>query len=83
MYMNTQIINCIEMPKSLKEDKDVVALTITEQNKLEDYLETHTSNYKNIILLCLYTGMRIGEVLALNYDDDIDLDNKNKNINKR
>lgn len=50
-------INRIEMPKSLKEDKDVVALTITEQNKLEDYLETHTSNYKNIILLCLYTGM--------------------------
>ena len=48
-------INRIEMPKSLKEDKDVVALTITEQNKLEDYLETHTSNYKNIILLCLYS----------------------------
>ena len=34
-------INAIERPKSLKEDKDVVALTITEQNKLEDYLETH------------------------------------------
>src|SRR5699024_9130694 len=59
-------INAIERPKSLKEDKDVVALTITEQNKLEDYLETHSSRYKNIILLCLYTGMRIGEVLALN-----------------
>ena len=75
-------INRIEMPKSLKEDKDVVALTITEQNKLEDYLETHTSNYKNIILLCLYTGMRIGEVLALNYDDDIDLDNKMIKVTK-
>ena len=69
-------INAIERPKSLKEDKDVVALTITEQNKLEDYLETHDSIYKNIVLLCLYTGMRIGEVLALNYDEDIDLDNK-------
>lgn len=69
-------IDRIEKPKSLKEDKDVVALTITEQNQLEDYLESHSSNYKNIILLCLYTGMRIGEVLALNYNEDIDLDNK-------
>lgn len=75
-------INRIEMPKSLKEDKDVVALTITEQNKLEDYLETHTSSYKNIILLCLYTGMRIGEVLALNYNDDIDLENKMIKVTK-
>ena len=75
-------INAIERPKSIKEDKDVVALTITEQNKLEDYLETHSSRYKNIILLCLYTGMRIGEVLALNYTDDIDLENKMIKITK-
>lgn len=75
-------INAIERPKSLKEDKDVVALTITEQNKLEDYLENHSSRYKNIILLCLYTGMRIGEVLALNYIDDIDLENKMIKITK-
>ena len=75
-------INAIERPKSLKEDKDVVALTITEQNKLKDYLETYSSRYKNIILLCLYTGMRIGEVLALNYTDDIDLENKMIKITK-
>ena len=75
-------INAIERPKSIKEDKDVVALTIKEQNKLEDYLETHSSRYKNIILLCLYTGMRIGEVLALNYTDDIDLENKMIKITK-
>lgn len=75
-------IDRIEKPKSLKEDKDVVALTITEQNQLEDYLESHSSNYKNIILLCLYTGMRIGEVLALNYNEDIDLDNKMIKVTK-
>lgn len=75
-------INCIEMPKSLKEDKDVVALTITEQNKLEDYLAAHPSKHKNIILLCLYTGIRIGEALALNYNEDIDLENKMLRINK-
>ena len=75
-------IDRIEKPKSLKEDKDVVALTITEQNQLEYYLESHSSNYKNIILLCLYTGMRIGEVLALNYNEDIDLDNKMIKVTK-
>ena len=72
----------IEIPKSLKEDKDVVALTITEQKKLEDYLYQCNSRYKNIILLCLYTGLRIGEVLALNYNEDIDLDNKMLKITK-
>ena len=75
-------ISTIERPKSLKEDKDVVALTITEQKKLEVYLEKHNSIYKNIILICLYTGMRIGEVLALNYNEDIDLDNKMIKITK-
>lgn len=34
-------IDAIERPKSLKEDKEVVALTITEQKKLEVYLEKH------------------------------------------
>ena len=84
-------INSIEKPKSFKEDKDVIALTIFEQNKLENYLKKHESKFNNIILLCLYTGMRIGEVLALNYEEDIDFENKmikitktlTKNINKK
>ena len=75
-------LSCIEIPKSLKEDKDVVALTITEQRKVEEYLETNPSKHKNIILLCLYTGIRIGEALALNYTDDIDLENKMLKISK-
>ena len=75
-------INSVEKPKSLNEDKDVVALTIFEQTKLENYLKINTSKFKNIILLCLYTGMRIGEVLALKYDEDIDLENKMIKISK-
>ena len=69
-------INKIELPKSTKEDKDIKALSLTEQNILVDYLENNNSKYKNIILMCLYTGMRIGEVLALNYKEDIDIDSK-------
>ena len=63
-------IDCIEKLKSLKEDKDVVSLTITEQNQLEDYLESHS--FMPII----------GEVLALNYNEDIDLDNKMIKVTK-
>ena len=69
-----QSINTIEKPRSLKEDKDVKALSYNEQVKLVEYLETNNVKHKNIILMCLYTGMRIGEVLALNYKEDIDLD---------
>ena len=64
----------IEKPKSIKEDKDVKALSYMEQNKLVEYLENNNVKHKNIILICLYTGMRIGEVLALNYKEDIDLE---------
>lgn len=69
-----QGINLIEKPKSTKEDKDVKALSYTEQVKLVDYMESNSVKHKNILLICLYTGMRIGEVLALNYKEDVDFD---------
>lgn len=75
-------INAIELPKSLKEDKDVTALTITEQRLLEEYLQNHNVRHKNIVLLCLYTGIRVGETLALDYTQDIDLDNNMLKITK-
>ncbi len=61
----------LKVPKSLKEDKDIVALTNKEEYKLKKYIETHPSQYNNIILLFLNTGMRIGEVLALTGNDII------------
>lgn len=69
-----QGINLIEKPRSLKEDKDVKALSYNEQTKLVNYLESNNCKHKNVLLMCLYTGMRIGEVLALNYKEDIDLE---------
>lgn len=59
----------IEKPKSYKEDKDVVAFTMKEEYILVQYMNSHYSQYNNMILLALYTGMRIGEVLALTTDD--------------
>ena len=61
----------VKKPKSDKKTKNVEALTLEEEKKLIDILINQESShkYKNIILLMLFTGMRIGEVLALRYDN--------------
>lgn len=61
-------------------EKRIEVFDINEQKKLEKYCLTHKSNYFGIIL-CLYTGMRIGELLALKWDD-LDLNKRLLNINK-
>lgn len=59
----------IKKPKSYKEDKDVIAFTRKEEYFLVKYMKEHYSQYNNMLLLALFTGMRIGEVLALNIND--------------
>lgn len=72
-------IDPIEKPKSYKEDKDVVAFTLKEEYTLIQYMNTHYNQYNNMLLLSLYTGMRIGEVLALT-TNDFDFDEKDGTI---
>lgn len=57
-------------PISKKQDKKIEALTLEEEQKLINILnnEEYNHKYRDIILLQLYTGMRIGEVLALKKD---------------
>ena len=50
--------------------------------KISFTLKKYFSAFVNGILLCLYTGIRICEVLALNYNEDIDLDNKMIKVTK-
>lgn len=59
----------VKKPKSNKLDKEVVSLSIEEEKKLLEVLSNQTSPYINIILLMLFTGMRIGEVLAIKLND--------------
>lgn len=78
-------VDPIEMPKSYKEDKDVVAFTLKEEYTLIQYVNSHYTPYNNMLLLSLYTGMRIGEVLALtiedfNFDEDYGFVSVNKTI---
>lgn len=76
-------IDPVEKPKSHKEDKDVVAFTLKEEYMLIQYMSSNYTKYNNMLLLALYTGMRIGEVLALTIDDfDFDEDYGTIRVNK-
>lgn len=72
----------LKKPISSKETKKVEALTIIEENRLREILNTTERNhkYRNIALLQLETGMRIGEVLARS-KDDVDLSANTLNTN--
>lgn len=59
-------------PKSFKEDREIVSLTLDEQKAFTVALENE--KYKNIFMIALHTGMRIGEILALT-PNDIDFNN--------
>lgn len=59
----------IKKPKAKKETEKVKALTLEEERKLIKTLNLTNHKYKNIILLSLYTGLRIGETLAITRDN--------------
>ena len=65
-------------PKSDKQTKIVEALDINVQKSFTEYLNKvsiENEPYKNIFLIQMYMGLRIGEVLALS-TENIDLENK-------
>ena len=71
----------INIPKSNKEDKKIEALTTEEEKLFVKELEKNYDEYTDIFYILLFTGMRIGEVLALS-SSDIDLKNNLIHINK-
>ena len=56
-------------PKSKKKNIKVRGLTIDEQSKLLELLKQGTVRYYEIMLISLFTGMRGGEVCALDVED--------------
>lgn len=59
--------NLIKCPKVV--ERKVDCFTLIEQKKIESAI-SHTKKSKYFgIILCLYTGLRIGELLALTWDD--------------
>lgn len=57
-------IKFIKLPK-----KELRVLSCQEQAVLESFLFENTNSYKLGILIALYTGIRIGELCALQWDD--------------
>lgn len=81
-YIMANPMSNVIRPKSDKEDKIVRALTVEEQQAFTEWLlNTPLSKckYRNIFLLQMYMGLRIGEASALS-THNIDLGNKRLHI---
>ena len=66
-YLPEYSTNKIKRPKIV--EKQVECFTIQEQKKIEEAaLSAKKDKYRGIVL-CLYTGLRIGELLALMWND--------------
>lgn len=66
---NPMLSEEIKRPKSSKKDREVISLSVEEEKLLIEALSLENKDYKNIVLLMLFTGMRIGEVLAIKCSD--------------
>lgn len=75
---NTEYTAHIKIP--MAKEKEIMVFNRLEQQKLESYCLNSKPNYIGIII-CLYTGIRLGELLALTWND-IDFDNKLLKVNK-
>ncbi len=61
------VANKIKRPKTV--EKQVSCFSVSEQKKIERYVLNHKKDKLFGIVLCLYTGLRIGELLALAWKD--------------
>ena len=52
-----------------KEQKEMKVLTRNEQDKLYKYLRANCSMRNLGILICMFTGLRLGEICALKWED--------------
>ena len=57
----------IRHPKTV--EKKVECLTVLEQKKLENYIRNDKRYKLYGIIICMYTGLRIGELLALKWEN--------------
>ncbi|MGN1097047.1 MAG: tyrosine-type recombinase/integrase [Christensenellales bacterium] len=65
------IANKIKRPKV--QEKRVDCFSVAEQKEIEQYIKDRKKDKLFGVVLCLYTGLRIGELLALTWND-IDLE---------
>lgn len=64
---NVQCTDAIACPKA--KERTIQSFSRDEQRKIEEYITNSKKDKLFGILLCLYTGLRIGELLALTWQD--------------
>ena len=78
-FVDKEYCSNLKMPSS--EEKEISVFTKKEQQIIESFCLNHKkSNYIGIVI-CLYTGIRLGELLALTWED-IDFNSNLLTINK-
>ncbi len=75
---NVEYTSIIRMPAI--NEKEITAFNQNEQRKIENYCLHSKPNYIGVVI-CLYTGIRLGELLALTWND-VDFEKKLLIINK-
>lgn len=68
----------VQLPK--KPAREAMAFSVDEQTKFLSFCNGN-STFENLFIFAFNTGMRLGEMLALTWDD-IDFNNKMINVNK-
>lgn len=71
----------IKVPKTLMIESTKKTYTEEEYKKIIKYILNNINNKSLGVLIGIFTGMRIGEICALKWED-IDLENKLINVNK-
>ena len=78
-FIDHEYSDSIRMPKS--REKEVSCFSVAEQKKIERAVLESGKDRLFGIVLCLYTGLRIGELMALKWED-IDLQRGALSVNK-
>lgn len=77
-YMVSFSVECVNLKREIA---DIRVFSLEEQERLVNYLQEHMDLSALGILLCLFTGIRVGELCALKWND-IDLAEKKISVNK-
>lgn len=72
---------CEQLKRAKSDSRSVEAFTVEEQRLLEHSIAESNDQRLHGILLCLYTGLRIGELLGLAWED-VDLERGMLSISK-
>ncbi len=72
---------CSKIKRYIKKEKEIQVFTLQQQRKLEEYCKKSKDHRLFGILIALYTGLRIGELLALKWED-IDLKERTISVKK-